>query len=166
MRKYRTGSTWALWRWSEVDSEYITRLHIVKTPWFAICLHWLHKPDPEPFLHDHPVTFLSVILRGGYCEWRSQLEADGLHHTRWRNHSFLNFIRASSDDRHRIIFVVPDTLTLCLMGPKTREWGFHTPNGWQYWRDYYADQRAAREKLSTDTSSQVTNLMRNRSPSR
>jgi hypothetical protein len=29
------------------------------------------------------------------------------------------------------------------MGPKVREWGFHTPDGWTFWRDYYRARRAA-----------------------
>ncbi len=130
MRKYKTGTTWCFWRWTQVDSEYIRRLHLIKTPWFAICLHWLLKPDPEPYLHDHPVMFLSLILRGGYTERRPA----GLVRHRW-----WNFIRAT--DRHTITRVAPRTLTLALMGPKTREWGFCTPRGWVHWYDYYAKQR-------------------------
>lgn len=132
-RKYKSGTLWCVWRWTEVDSEYITRLHLIKTPWFALCLHWLNKPDPEPFNHDHPVTFLSIILRGGYTEQRNG---------KLRSHYWFNFIRASADDQHTIVAVRPHTLTLCFMGPKTREWGFHQPNGtWIYWKDYYARQR-------------------------
>jgi hypothetical protein len=121
-----------LWRWTDVDSEYITRLHVLKTPWFAICLHWFHKPDPEPFDHDHPVTFLSLVLEGAYVERRN----GELHAV----NSF-NFVRARPDDRHTIVWVAPHTCTLCFMGPKVREWGFHRPNGWIGWKDYYAEQR-------------------------
>lgn len=136
-RKYKSGTGFCIWRWTDVDSEYITRLHVVKTPWFAICLHWLNKPDPEPYLHDHPVTFLSVILRGGYQEVR-RVGTNPPQHPR---HTRFNWITASSDDRHSICFIYPGTLTLCFMGPKTRDWGFHTPMGWVMWKDYYAAQR-------------------------
>lgn len=132
MRKYKSGMEWCFWRWTDVDSEYITRLHIIKTPWFAVCLHWLNKPDPEPFMHDHPVSFLSIILRGGYIERRNgRLECRIWH----------NFIRATPDDTHTIVLVQPGTLTLCLMGPKVREWGFHTPGGWVWWKTYYTTFR-------------------------
>ena len=57
-RKYKSGSRWALWRWTEVPSEFITRLHIFMTPFGALVMHWIKKPDPEPWKHDHPVTFL------------------------------------------------------------------------------------------------------------
>lgn len=133
-RKYKSGTIWCFWRWTEVDSEYIVRLHVVKTPSFAVCVHWIKKPDPEPFFHDHPVTFLSLILRGGYGEMRNGVR---------RFHRWFNFLRATPEDRHTITDVLPGTVTLCFMGPKTREWGFHRPNGWIVWKDYYAAKRRA-----------------------
>ena len=30
------------------------------------------------------------------------------------------------------------------MGPKRREWGFHTENGWTHWKTYHDLQRAQR----------------------
>ncbi len=110
-----------------MPSNFIVRLHVVKTPWFAICVHWLNAPDPEPYLHDHPVSFLSIILRGSYSEWRGSFQNMKLHH-------WFNFILAT--DAHTIKRVAPGTVTLCFMGPKVREWGYHTPDGWVYWKDY------------------------------
>jgi hypothetical protein len=136
-REYKSGTEWCLWRWTEVDTGYITRLHIVKTPWFAVCLHWLNKPDPEPYQHDHPVSFISIILSGGYLEHRG---------FEYIYHAWFNFVRASEDDIHTIYAVELNTLTLCLMGPKTREWGFHTEHGWICWKDYYAQKRAKQLK--------------------
>lgn len=132
MREYRSGTKWCIWRWTFTDSGYLTRLHLVKTPWFAVCLHWLHKPDPEPYLHDHPVSFFSIILRGWYYEIRNH---------RTKRHRWFNFIRASKDDIHRIALVAPNTLTLCFMGPKVREWGFHCAGSWIHWKAYYTLQR-------------------------
>src|SRR6185437_1236649 len=99
MRRYRTGTQWCAWRWS--ITPFLTRLHIVKTPWFAVCLHWIHKADAEPWEHDHPVSFFSIVLRGRYTELRSRIV---------RNRPCFNFIRAT--DTHRIIFTEPRTLTL------------------------------------------------------
>jgi hypothetical protein len=123
MRRYRTGTQWCVWRWS--IAPFLTRLHLIKTPWFAICLHWIHKPDAEPWEHDHPVSFLSLVLEGAYAETR-----DGALRAR----NAFNFIRAT--DKHKIVWVAPHTVTLCLMGPKVREWGYHTPDGWVCWKDY------------------------------
>jgi hypothetical protein len=145
MRKYISGTTWCIWRWTEVDSEYIVRLHVLKTPFGAICLHWLKKPDPEPYLHDHPVSFLSIVLRGGYTEIRGRYNRYGKRFLRFNHIRWWNFIRASRNDVHRIIEVKPRTLTFCLMGPKTREWGFHLHDGrWIGWKRYYAEQRAGK----------------------
>lgn len=130
-RKYKSGSAWAFWRWTEVPTEYILRLHVLKTPWFAICLHWLNHADPEPYLHDHPVSFLSLILRGWYDEL---VPADPVNHVRVVRNRWFRFFRAT--DAHSIINPAPGTLTLCFMGPKVREWGYHTPKGWEYWKDY------------------------------
>lgn len=144
-RKYKSGSKWVLWRWTETPSDYIRRLHVIMTPWFAICVHWINKPDAELHLHDHPVSFLSLILRGGYKELRT---TDKLMYKSGprSNHpaspvevytrNWYNKIKASGFDRHRIIEVKPSTVTLCFMGPKKREWGFHTEEGWVYWKDY------------------------------
>jgi hypothetical protein len=141
-RKYKSGAQWCLWRWTQVDSEYIVRLHLIKTPWFAVCLHWIKKPDPEPYLHDHPVTFLSVVLRGEYREQRGFTEGQYNGHGPKRRRWF-NFVRAT--DGHTIDRVSPGgCLTVAFMGPKVREWGFHTPTGWIYWKDYYAGLRAKR----------------------
>jgi hypothetical protein len=145
-RLYKSGTNWCFWRWTITDSEYITRLHLVKTPWFSICLHWINRPDPEPYLHDHPVSFLSLILTGGYSENRMK---DGKT-AQIVNHRWFNSVRASLEDRHTIVTVEPNTLTLALMGPKVREWGFHSENGWILWKDYYQAQRAERNKTKKD----------------
>jgi hypothetical protein len=129
MREYKSGTRWCVWRWTEVPSEYIRRLHLIKCPWFAVCLHWLLKPDPEPYLHDHPVSFLSLILRGWYGEYGP----DAPHLNRW-----FRWYRAT--DRHSIVEVAPGTVTLCFMGPRVREWGYHTPSGWVHWKQYNGRQ--------------------------
>jgi hypothetical protein len=124
-REYKSGTRFCAWRWTYVPTDYIIRLHLVKTPWFALCLHWLNHPDPEPWLHDHPVTFLSLILRGGY----SEIRYNGEYRRRW-----YNFIRAN--DAHTITHTDSNTLTFAFMGPKVRDWGYHTDKGWVYWKDY------------------------------
>jgi hypothetical protein len=141
-RLYKSGTIWCFWRWTYTDSGYITRLHVLKTPWFAICLHWLNKPDPEPYLHDHPVSFLSLILRGGYTEKRQVASGD----EELRIHRYYNYVPGTINDRHTIVYVEPNTVTLVFMGPKTREWGFHSRHRWIYWKDYYTAQRAEKKR--------------------
>ena len=146
-RLYKSGTQWGFWRWSFVPTGYITRLHLIKTPWFAMCLHWLNHPDPEPWLHDHPVSFLSLILRGWYIDKRFLMSSlcryflytspddCGREYLYFeRKNKWWNYISAETE--HSIIQVGPKTLTLCFMGPKVREWGYHTDKGWVYWKDY------------------------------
>lgn len=135
-RKYKSGSRWALWRWTETPSGYITRLHLLMTPFFAICLHWISTPDKEPWLHDHPVSFLSIILRGWYVEKRTEAVCGFRSTPRLRVRKWWNFIRASDLDTHTIVLTQKRTLTLCFMGPKRRVWGFHTDDGWVDWKTY------------------------------
>ena len=142
MRLYKTGTNWCFWRWTITDSEYILRLHLIKTPWFAICLHWINKPDAEPYLHDHPVSFLSIILKGGYVEERTKQEHYSAPEIVLVQRNWYNYISANFTTRHRIISVKPNTLTLTFMGPKVREWGFYTENGWIHWKEYYKCQRS------------------------
>jgi hypothetical protein len=124
---------WCIWRWTFTPSGYITRLHLVKTPLGALMVHFINGPDPEPHLHDHPVTFLSFIVRGWYAEMRQK---PGWYEPRFEIRTIFNWIRAIKNDRHKIIMVADKTVTFCLVGHKTREWGFHTPEGWVHWKDY------------------------------
>ena len=43
---------------------------------FNIFLHKFLKSDIDD-LHDHPWPYATLILRGGYWEWRPQFDADG-----------------------------------------------------------------------------------------
>ncbi len=155
-REYKSGTRSCFWRWTKVDSDYIVRLHVVKTAWFAVCLHWIKKPDAEPWLHDHPVSFLALILRGGYAERRwSAKRGEYIKINSW-----FNFVRASKDDRHRIILCRANTLTLCFMGPKTREWGFHIPaEGWVGWKDYYARLKAGENMRREDACKAMSDAL-------
>jgi hypothetical protein len=106
-----------------------------KTPWFSIMLHRHVGPDPGRALHDHPWTFWSLILRGGYTEERSWVMKSfferkrlcGPAHTRtWRAGSLH---KVGLYDAHRITRLsrVP-TWTLIFTGPIKQKWGFY-PNG-------------------------------------
>jgi len=132
MREYRSGTRWCLMRWKTIADDdgdpYLMRLHVFQCPLFAIMVHWIYREDRAPDEHDHPVGFLSVILRGGYIERRR-----GYYYVRRR----LNLIRAR--DRHRIVALIrsaPPVVTLCVAGPRRQEWGFFTTEGKVPWREY------------------------------
>ena len=132
-RKGKPSERWALWRWYDIrlDGElYLTRLNLIKTPWFSIKLHWIHRPDPDRDLHDHPWWFISLVLRGGYMELESKDPARKRGEPRLvKRWNFKNKTTA-----HRIAEVKPNTLTLILSGPKdtAKEWGFYDAETMQF----------------------------------
>lgn len=56
-------------------SLYMRRWRFISTPWFGVRLHHIVRSDNDRELHDHPFTFLSFILAGGYFEWRNRKDA-------------------------------------------------------------------------------------------
>jgi hypothetical protein len=141
-RKYESGMLWCLWRWTDVTpvgggETYLTQLHLFRLPWFSCALHWMRRPDPQPELHDHSVSFLSIMLSGSYVE--EIAESDGGRRAvrvRW-----WNFTPAT--EPHRIVSAGDRVLALVLAGPAVREWGFDTPDGWVPWRAKRAETSAA-----------------------
>jgi hypothetical protein len=144
-RRYHSGQLFALWRWTDVvlnGDLYLRRLNVAQIPYVgAKMIHWIHRPDPQRDLHDHPVSFVSLVVRGGYTEeradgatWRRRLLCGFRPERRTYEAGQINYVRAT--DCHRIVSVLPNTLTLVLAGPKVREWGFHTRRGWIHWKEY------------------------------
>lgn len=147
-RRMRDEFRFALWRWQDIHFDgrlYMTKLYLWRAPWQQTCLHWIHRADPGRDLHDHPRSFLSLVLRGGYTEDRPATPGRPWvrgPNGRWklrlastvRRAGFWAFRRAS--DAHRIASVRSGTLTLVLWGPRRRDWGFVTPYGWRHWRSY------------------------------
>jgi hypothetical protein len=53
-------------------TKYLVRYTIIGCRLFSIKLHHTLADDPAD-LHDHPWTFLSIILWGGYYEWTNHV---------------------------------------------------------------------------------------------
>jgi len=113
-------------------------------------LHHIVTADRDWHLHDHPFSFWSLVLTGGYTEARPisrtprfyrpdpmfellPCEVEENYQT-YRSAGSIAYRHAC--DRHRITNVLPDTWTLVLAGPLRQWWGFYTPVGKIYWRDY------------------------------
>lgn len=122
------------------DETYLTRWRIVETPWASLFLHRFDGPDSRPVLHDHPWSFVSIILRGGYQEERRD-ERDRT--VRTRQIRFVNVMRR--DDAHFISHLnrLP-TWSLLLVGKRRRTWGYWRPvgnsgRGAEYWTPFDRD---------------------------
>lgn len=116
----------------EPERLYLSRLRLIQTPWFGVYLHRFDGPDSRDTLHDHPWSFVSFILRGGYEERR---EYGGPLHRVTR----INVKRAT--DLHYIDHLLrTPTWSLMLVGPRRRTWGYRDRDG--TWTAYDAHLHA------------------------
>lgn len=116
----------------ESQLPYLVRYYYMNLrPFARIVIHKFLRSDIDG-LHDHPWSFQTFILSGGYWE----ISQDGKS---WRPSGYHGF--SSSNHFHKIELdeekAGEDTWTLFLMGPKEKEWGFLDDNdNWVYWETY------------------------------
>lgn len=139
---------WAVWKRMDIKDRYgetyLLRLRLIDTPWFGVYLHHIEDVDPQPDPHDHPWSFVSMVLAGGYEERvhvRWAAEPEGGHYVRRWLFGSVHRMKAEGV-AHRIIETLPHTITLVLRGKRSREWGFWNMDdrgavvGWTNWKDY------------------------------
>lgn len=108
---------------------------------FNVFLHKFLKSDPDD-VHDHPWSYFTLILKGGYYEWIPRVNSRGEkvgEKRRWRGPGHFRVCRATSYHR---IELDPDVTcwTLFMPGPQTRDWGFLS-NGQWIQHDQYLTQK-------------------------
>ena len=105
---------------------------------FNIFLHKFLKGDPDD-VHDHPWSYATLILKGGYYEWIPQFNSDGTMSCevrKWRGPG--HFRICSSSSYHRIELAVGVTAwTLFIPGPKRCDWGFLVKDQWVQHEQYF-----------------------------
>jgi hypothetical protein len=90
---------------------------------FNFTLHKIVKSD-DPIFHDHPWSYMTIVLKGGYWEWTPVFDSSaGEYH----------WLELDPE-------VGPAT-TLFFMGPQQREWGFLVDKAkkktqWIQWEHY------------------------------
>lgn len=133
----------------------------------GVLVHRMDAPDPGLDLHDHPWTFVSVVLWGGYRELRADTrvasELARRHAGRPAEVAAGELVerrpgsirRFRLDECHTIIELRRRRCwTLVIKGPRRRRWGFYLPDGWvdevtydetvrPQRRDLWSDQNAA-----------------------
>ncbi len=131
---------------------YLVRFSLFQLFGFSLKLHIILRGDQDRELHDHPWTFITLMLAGGYYEETFTPHQTGPYQNRgtiktWYGPGSLRINR--SPHPHRLdlqveeiyvdedpeggVFTRPEispAVTLVLMFPKKREWGFYTPSGW------------------------------------
>lgn len=99
-------------------------------------VHLFHRGDAEPYNHDHPWAFWSLILWGGYYE----VTPAG---RRWYFPGCL--LRRPAEWQHRV--EIPSgrrCWTLIWTGAKVRSWGFWCAAGWVPWRQHESNVEAGK----------------------
>ena len=106
---------------------------------FSIKLHKICRSDADRDLHDHPWSFISLILKGQYLEvlvdpqgdWPDRIVVPrGRFSARWR----------SAKSLHQVLLPEGPVWTLVFTGPRRRVWGYRTDNGWIPWDQYHEEQ--------------------------
>lgn len=108
---------------------------------FNVFLHKFLKSDPDD-VHDHPWSYATLILKGGYYEWIPQFNSQGEkvgEIAKWRAPGHFRICRSTSYHRIELDPGV-DCWTLFMPGPQHREWGFLVKNKWVK-HDQYLESR-------------------------
>jgi len=111
---------------------------------FNVFLHKFLKSDPDD-VHDHPWSYFTLILKGGYYEWTPQFDASGKkigEMARWCGPGHFRICSAGSFHRIELDPSV-ECWTVFMPGPQKREWGFLTRGKWVQ-HEEYLNSRAAR----------------------
>ena len=110
---------------------------------FNVFLHKFLKSDPDD-LHDHPWSYATIILKGGYYEWIPTYDTKGRKLTEvavWRGPG--SYRVSSADSFHRIELDPTVTCwTLFMPGPQQRDWGFMVRDTWVQWEKYIKMKKA------------------------
>lgn len=112
-------------------------------------LHHICTKDYDYHLHDHPFSFWSLVLTGGYVEVRPVTRSPCFLDSSDPREEVRRTVRLAGSltyrhacDRHRITHVLQNTWTLVFAGPLRQWWGFYTPVGKIHWRDYESKHSA------------------------
>lgn len=122
----RTRWLRTIWNCSQQRGVLLYRYYLLDTRWLGIYLHQLMTSDDDRAMHDHPWSFVSWLIGGGYTE---HTPLGVRHHRR-----FAVLLRPASWI-HRLELEQP-TWTLVVRFRTVRLWGFFTEGGWMDYRSY------------------------------
>jgi len=122
-------------------SLYMGRYALFETKYLSARVHHIATEDKDVVMHDHPWWFVSIVLRGAYTEQRpTNIDPCFYGASKEDSHTTVRFSGSMSfrrpTDRHLIDSVEVDTWTLFIYGPIRQWWGFFTPKGKIYWKDF------------------------------
>lgn len=112
-----------------------TRFYLFQCPLFALYVHHFHRSDNDRHVHDHPWSFVTLLLSGGYWENLPKFaeQPDGPQVRVWRRRG--SILWRPAEWQHWVEIERP-VWTLVLRLRRRREWGFWTAKGWVDWQTY------------------------------
>lgn len=119
---------------------YLTRYFIFGHTYstWALMVHQMHRPDDDACHHDHPWSFFTLILRGGYVEEVTNRRTGKVYMR--RNRPGMLLWRPAAH-RHRIHKLADGGCwTLVLRFRRKQSWGFWTKEGWIHWERFIQDR--------------------------
>jgi len=150
----------------KTGKDYLHRyyLFLKDRKWFPFnfALHKIVRSD-DPIFHDHPWSYITIILSGGYYEYTPIFNAEGKkigELSRWCGPGTI--IKRKATDMHYLeLDAERPATTLFIMGPQKREWGFlveakkgkfrwvkneHYLTSWKDYHSKYVLPKAANKK--------------------
>lgn len=141
--KGRTSPRWAFWERMTIPCldglVYLVRLRVIQTPLFALYVHDIHEPDGDRAPHNHPWTFISIVLRGHYTEHvhvDPDPERKRVETIVEKTHKRFSIHKMPQSQAHTIVEAGPNLKTLILTGRRRSSWGFFTDKGYVDWKVY------------------------------
>lgn len=116
------------------DNLYLRRWSLWLPFGWSIKLHKIVRADDDRCQHDHPWLMIRIILAGGYIEDR-----DGHCVTLkpWKPWAPWRIYAVPAKFKHRIAYLLKESSwSLIVCGPRVREWGFFTKEGWMHWEQF------------------------------
>ena len=86
----------------------------------SVYLHHFRGSDPQDTVHSHPWHAVSLVLAGGYREFRCEAGVETVRDLRPGDVNVL-----APTDRHRIELLTPDCWTLFLVSAFEQPWQFY-----------------------------------------
>ena len=113
-RWLRTHFTFKEIGWAEIGEQF-TRYALWRTRWFNVYLHQLYAPNWHPQCHDHPWSFVTILLRRGYLE-----EHNGS--IKWQRPGKIMYRPATW--LHNVVTPDGTAWSLIITTKKSRDWDF------------------------------------------
>lgn len=107
---------------------HFRRWRLLSTPWFSVFVHNISRSDEDLHPHNHPFSFCSFILKGGYTEsvswWDSYFDSYPMGRT--ETHKAGSVVYHDTYDYHKIKLTDgKPAWTLVFTGPRTKkQWGY------------------------------------------